>query len=82
MVRSTGYKLIAGLAKKRLALMQHVVQDDGDLVTPVKKKHVQQPATETIMNLMDDIDAITAKGKGGHRCAHDVHCKLDQDLQV
>ena len=45
--------------------MQHVVQDDGDLVTPVKKKHVQQPATETIMNLMDDIDAITAKGKGG-----------------
>ena len=64
-VRSTGYKLIAGLAKKRLALMQHVVQDDGDLVTPVKKKHVKQPATETTMNLMDDIDAITAKGKGG-----------------
>ena len=64
-VRSTGYKLIAGLAKKRLALMQHVVQDDGDPVTPVKKKHVKQPATETIMNLMDDIDAITAKGKGG-----------------
>ena len=64
-VRSTGYKLIAGLAKKRLALMQHVVQDDGDPVTPVKKKHVKQPATETTMNLMDDIDAITAKGKGG-----------------
>ena len=64
-VRSTGYKLIAGLAKKRLALMQHVVQDDGNSVTPVKKKHVKQPATETIMNLMDDIDAITAKGKGG-----------------
>ena len=64
-VRSTGYKLIAGLAKKRLALMQHVVQDDGNPVTPVQKKHVKQPATETTMNLMDDIDAITAKGKGG-----------------
>ena len=65
MVRSTGYKLIAGLAKKRLALMQHVVQDDGDPVTPVKKKHVKQPATETTMNLVDEIDAISAKKKDG-----------------
>ena len=64
-LQSTRYKLIVGLAKKRLALMQHVVQDDGNPVTPVKKKHVKQPATETTMNLMDDIDAITAKGKGG-----------------
>ena len=49
-VRSTGYKLIAGLVKKRRALVQHVVQDDGDPVTTVKKKHVKQPATETIMD--------------------------------
>ena len=57
--------MIAGLVKKRRALVQHVVQDNSDPVTPVKKKHVKQPSTETIMNLMDDIDAITAKGKGG-----------------
>ena len=31
----------------------------------LQEKHVKQPATETTMNLMDDIDAITAKGKGG-----------------
>ena len=64
-VRSTGYKLIAGLAKKRLALTQHDEEDDGNPVTPVKKKHVTQPATETTMNLVDDIDAISAKRKDG-----------------
>ena len=65
-VRRTGYKGMAGLAKKRLALTQHDEEDDGNPLTPdKKKKHVTQPATETTMNLVDEIDAISAKKKDG-----------------